>query len=126
MQASASISHMFIISQSDNYSWPVSVSLATNDGKFQQHDFKVVFKRIPQSRFEELCRELKENQEFFDKDFCREVVVGWTDVTDSNGQEVPFSQGFLEKLLDVPQVASSISLAFLDSIRGPKSARIKN
>ena len=40
--------------------------------------------------------------------------------TDGDGKEVPFSQKALEQLLDVPMLASAITVAYFESLQGAK------
>jgi len=48
------------------------------------------------------------------------VLVGWAGINDDDGKEVPFSQGALERLLDVPMLATAIATAYFSSLSGVK------
>lgn len=113
---------MFVLDKSPSYSWPVQTEVASNNGKFETETFDVNFKRVTES----------EKMQFFgaetvqrhtDVEICKKVVVGWKGVTDENGNEIPFSQENLDKLLEIPKVSSFIVIAFLESLAG---ARVKN
>lgn len=114
---------MFVISQSDSYSWPVAVEFPVAGGKFKKETFDVDFKRLPQSRIKEIGGLIKRG-EINDGEFCREIVLGWKGVVDDKGEELPFSEGARDRLLDVPLVAEAVVQAFLESMGG--GAKRKN
>jgi hypothetical protein len=49
-------------------------------------------------------------------DVLREVVAGWKELVDENGQEVIFSNENLEALLEIPEAVYAMSMAFWQSI----------
>lgn len=55
-----------------------------------------------------------------DKDFCKEVIVGWKDVVGEKNEEIPFSPSALEQLMEIPGVSKQLVSAFLESIAGSK------
>ena len=113
---------MFVLKQYDSYEWTVSILYPVSGDRYQTDTFKAEFKRIPQSRMKEIFDQIKIDQ-MGDKDLVKEVLIGWKDVRDENGEDIPFSAGALEKLIDVQLVAAAISKAFVESITGSK---IKN
>lgn len=110
---------MFVLSQSDSYSWPVEVYLPTDDGKRVKQTFDACFKRLSQSRIKEIFDKVK-TEEISDLELCKEILVGWKGVEDGNGEELPFTEGAREKLLDVQIVAASVLEAFFDSLSKAK------
>lgn len=108
---------MFVLAKSANYFWPVSISLPASGGKFEKHVFDAHFKRLAQSHVRKLI-EGAESGTVTDLDFCREVLVGWKGIQDGDGQEVPFSETSLIELLEIPMVAKSIVLTYMESIAG--------
>ncbi len=110
---------MFIISQSDSYSWPVSVDVPTDGGKQSKQTFDGTFKRLPQSRVLDIRTQAGADQ-VNDVDIAREVLIGWAGITDAQGDDVPFSEGMRDRLLDVTGVASAIVRAWMESITGGK------
>lgn len=110
---------MFVISQKTSYTWPVTVEFPVDGGKTDKQTFDAEFKRVPASRMAEL-REAIEANRTTDIELAREVMVGWAGVTDGNGEEVPFSEGTRDRLLDVPLVAAAVVLAWLGSLSGVK------
>lgn len=111
---------MFIISKSESYKWPVKVLLPVDGGRTERQDFDAVFKRLSQTRINEIIAGASEGT-LKDADVCREVMIGWAGVVDDQKQEIPFSVSALEGLLDIQRVASSIVGAFIESISGAKT-----
>jgi len=97
------------------------VESPTSGGKTQKETFDAEFKRIPHSRIKELITSYgKDESEFSAVDLCKEVLVGWRGVED-NGEELPFSEGARDRLLDVALVAGAIVKAFMGSLTGAKT-----
>jgi hypothetical protein len=113
---------MFKMSQSETYTWPTKVESPISGGKSESQQFDVEFKRLPQSRINEVKKSAMEGT-IHDLEFCQEIMVGWKDVFDENGKEVPFSATSRDKFLDIANVAKSIVRAFFESLDG---AKIKN
>jgi hypothetical protein len=109
---------MFKISQNPTYTWPVSFELPTDGGRTEKFTFDAVFKRLKQSEIEDMRKQI-ETSEINDADMVRQVLVGWNGVHDDTG-EIPFSEGALSTLLDVPTVSTAIILALLTSLSGAK------
>lgn len=113
---------MFVISQTSSYKWPVAVEFPIDGGRVEKQSFDAEFRRLSQTRIEEI-RKLIEDGGITDRDFAREVLIGWNGVIDGNGDPVPFSEATRDALLDVPLVSASIIRAFMESLAG---ARRKN
>lgn len=107
---------MFKISQSETYSWPVRVQIPTDEGKFHTHSFTAYFRRVPQSRFEELLA-----NDARDRDIAAVVMAGWgDDVVDVDDNPVAFSDAALAQFLDFPGVAAAVVIAYAESLQGAK------
>ena len=109
----------FVLAQSDSYSWPVTVEFPVDGGRFEKQTFDAEFKRLPQSRIEQVI-ERSNTDTIKDAEFAREVITGWKGVTDAKGADVPYSIEALGKLLDVPLVAGAIVQVFFASLTGAK------
>jgi hypothetical protein len=109
---------MFKIETSPEYSWPVAVELPTDGGRTEKATFDAKFKRLTQSRIDEI-RKAVESGEMRDADLAREAMVGWSGVVDGNG-EVPYSEAARDQLLEIPMVSTAIVMALLGSISGAK------
>ena len=81
----------FVLKQSSSYSWPVSVKLPADGGKFEKQTFDA------------------------------QLLVGWSGVVDGDGDEILFSETLKEQLLDIPTVAAAIIVAYFDSLTGSKA-----
>lgn len=110
---------MFVISQKATYTWPVQVEFPTDGGKTDRQTFDAEFKRMTQTRINEI-RALIEKGETTDNDLAREVLVGWEGVNDDGGNAVPFSERSRDQLLDIPLVAAAVVMAWLGSLAGVK------
>lgn len=113
---------MFKLIQPQTYTWPISVGVPADGGRVNKETFDGVFKRLPQSRIEEIKVAIADNG-VTDPMLAKELLVGWKGVVDGKGEEMPFSESALDQLLDVPLVATAIVMAFLDSMA---KAREKN
>lgn len=109
---------MFVLKKRESFQWPVKFRIAI-DGRYEDHEFKAEFKRISQSRIDELFGAGGDRSEkISDDEFVREALIGWDGVTLENGDAVPFNQDTLTSLLDVPGVRTAIVRAFFNSISG--------
>lgn len=111
----------FVLKQSDNYSWPVTVEYPIDGGRFEKHTFDAQFKRLSQSRIEEIMSDAI-NGQLKDVEVASELLVGWAGVTDGN-EQIPYSEKTKAEVLNMPLVASSLVKAWMESLAG---ARKKN
>lgn len=109
---------MFKITQPTDYTWPVTVNFPTDGGRTEKATFDARFKRITQSRLAEL-RDAIEKSTTSDVELAREVLVGWSGVTDEKG-EVPYSEAARDQMLEIPLVAAAVVMALFESIAGAK------
>jgi len=107
---------MFKLDQTESFYWPVEVNIPTDGGKHDKQTFDAQFKRVSQTRLQEMRQEIEDGKAT-DAGFVREVMVGWRGVTD-RGTEVPFSETTLAQLLDIPTVEASIVMAFVQANAG--------
>lgn len=118
----------FVLKQSASYTWPITLILPVDGGRREKHTFDGEFKRLPQSRINEIVRlaremergRLNEDESLEDQDAAREVLVGWSGVVDDDGKEIPFSDGTLGQLLEIPTVAGQIVRAWFESLEVAK------
>jgi hypothetical protein len=117
----------FVLKQSDSYTWPVSIKLPANGGKRERQTFDAEFKRLPQSRINEIQREVqvrvKANEKgedtgegVSDQSIADEILVGWDGIVDGDGEPVPFSNAVKAQLLDVPMMAGALVAAYFESL----------
>lgn len=109
---------MFKLIQPTSYTWPVTVELPVDGGRTEKATFDAEFNRLSQSRLEEIRGQIERN-EIRDVDLVREVMIGWSGVTDG-ANPVPYSEAARDQLLDIPMVAASIVMSLFQSIAGAK------
>jgi hypothetical protein len=118
----------FKLQQSATYVWPVKIVLPIDGGKRETHTFDATFRRLPQSRINEIIKlarlqergRLEDDQELEDQDAAREIMVGWDGVQDDDGKAIPFSEGALTQLVEIPTVAGQIVRAWFGSLAEAK------
>lgn len=107
---------MFNLDVSSTYLWPVKFKLPTNGGKFTEQNFDGQFKRLDQTRINEL-REGIAKGEVEDIDIAKEVLQGWEGVT-AGTEPVPYTEATRDRLLNVPGVATAVVTALTESLAG--------
>lgn len=118
----------FVLKQSATYTWPVTLIIPVDGGRREKHTFDGEFRRLPQSRINEIIRlarlqergRLDDGEELADQDAAREILAGWSGVVDDDGKEVPFTESAVGQLLEIPTVAGQIIRAWFDSLEVAK------
>jgi hypothetical protein len=118
----------FKLQQSATYVWPVKIVLPIDGGKRLTETFDATFRRLPQSRINEIIKlarlqergRLEDDQELEDQDAAREIMVGWDGVEDDDGKAIPFSESAVKQLLEIPTVAGQIVKAWFGSLAEAK------
>lgn len=118
----------FVLTQSATYKWPVKITLPIDGGKREVHTFDAEFRRLPQTRINELIQQIRLQERgrtepddlIQDTDAAREIVCGWSGVVDDDGKTIPFSEATLDQLLDIPTVAGQIVKAWFGSLEEAK------
>lgn len=117
----------FVLNQSQSYSWPVSIQLPADGGKREKSSFDALFKRLPQSRINEIqllvsqrIKAAERGEELdngvTDQSIAAEILVGWSGIVDGEGDEVPYSEAVKAQLLDVPMMAGALIEAYFASL----------
>lgn len=109
---------MFKVDLSNHYSWPVKVEIPSDAGKHETATFDGHFKRVSQSKIEEIIK-LAGEKEIGDVDLARDVLIGWKGV-EEGGVETPYSEMAKDKLLEIPGVAKAVVTSFFESLNGAK------
>ena len=118
----------FVLSQSDSYTWPVTLVIPVDGGRREKHTFDAEFTRLSQTRINEIVRQAKESSGELAKDpamledqtACAEILIGWSNVVDDKGDDVPFSIKALDQLLELPTIAAQIIRAWSESLEVAK------
>lgn len=118
----------FVLKQSASYTWPVPLLIPVDGGRREKHSFDAEFKRLPQTRIDEIIRLARmieagkgepEDEQTMAK-IPREILIGWTGITDDAGKDVPFSESALDQLLEIPTIAGQIIKAWFNSMEVAK------
>jgi hypothetical protein len=114
----------FVLKQSATYTWPITLIIPMDGGRRDKHTFDGEFRRLPQSRINEIIKlaraaergRLNDDEELLDQDAAKEILAGWSGVVDDDAKEIPYSESALAQLLDIPTVAGQIVRAWFDSL----------
>lgn len=117
----------FVLNQSQSYSWPVSIQLPADGGKREKSSFDALFKRLPQSRINEIQQLVQQrikaaergeelDNGVTDQTIAAEILVGWAGILDADGDDVPYSEAIKAQLLDVPMMAGALIKAYFTSL----------
>lgn len=109
----------FVLKQSDTYSWPVTVEIPIDGGRFDRQTFDAEFKRLPQARNNAIIAAAKA-ETTTDLEVAEEVLVGWKGISDDNGEDIPYSETAKAQLLDVPGVSAALVEGYINSLLGAK------
>ena len=122
----------FVLAQSATYSWTVHFEEPVDGSRLRRHTFEIVFKRLNQSRIEEILvaqQQLQRAVEFDHDDVLErlnearghaaEVMAGWSGVkaTDDAPDDLPFTAKNLKAFLEVPGIASAVLKAYGESLQ---------
>ncbi len=113
---------MFKIAVNEAYWAPVTVSIPSDLDKTDKRKFEVKFRRLGQAELDKISDQVNKG-ETTDDQVARSVLLDWKGVQDEGGNELPFNEDNLAKLLEVFPVRPSIVAAFFKTING---ARQKN
>lgn len=113
---------MFKLGSSDAYYYPVTVERVADGGRFEKSIFDARFKRLPRSETQEMVRRIQAG-ELLDADVFRLVLIGWRGVVDEGGNELPFSEGAVAKMIEEHPVCPSVVRAWIESLTGRGAAK---
>ena len=107
---------MFKLDQNENFWFPVSLELTSDDGKKLRADFDAQFKRVAQSEITALLRREEGEEPPTDQQIVDAVFVGWRKVQGEDGAELPVNAENRARLLDTFPVRREVVRAWLKSI----------
>lgn len=110
---------MFKLEKKDTIKWPVQVNIPKDGGGFATHEFSAEFKLQEQSKMDLLIERLKND----DVDILRELVVGWSGVSDAEGNVVTYTDEARDQLIDIPYVRSALLKAYFEAATGNRAKR---
>jgi hypothetical protein len=124
---------MFVVNQSGTYFWPVSFKIPVDDGQAEM-TFSAKFKRLTTAEAEKLaldCQLFYRAAElgYIDDDtrrpvqMAKDVLVGWRDVRNAEGDDIPFTEESLAEVMSIHGCALGVMKAWQESLSG---GRVKN
>lgn len=115
----------FVLEQSPTFSWPITIREVQDGGRHRTHQFEAIFRRLPQSRMEEVQLEYQRMKAAAAQDLplegiptreiAAEILAGWKGITDGKGEEVEFSDASKAQLLEVATVADILVATFFEA-----------
>ena len=116
----------FILNEKKTTHWPVKIQTA-NNGERKEQKFIAEFAYVKQSRINEIreqfakyvtaIKESKPNTSgLTDISVANEVLIGWSEIEDGEGNELSYNSSNKKKLLEVPMLASAIIEAYFTSL----------
>lgn len=108
---------MFVLSQKTTYTWPVKYEYAKDDGRFEKTEFSAEFRRLPQSRLDEIHKQARDGT-LEDESLIDSVLIGWSGIKTADGDEFTVNEGNRAILLDLPGMRAAIINAYAASIAG--------
>ncbi len=93
--------------KSKAYPWPVEIKRPseTNAGEFDSDKFTIQFKRLTK-------KELNAFTEAEEEKALEKIVVGWSDITEEDGTEIPFTKGNLKDFSEDIDFVAGVVEAF--------------
>lgn len=108
---------MFKIALSETYEHSISVDFP---GSLKPLKFNAVFRRLDTAEHIALSNKARA-LEITDKDYCKEVMVGWRGVKSEDGEALDFSDELFDRLLEIYPIPAAIVSGFYESLQGAKS-----
>lgn len=110
---------LFVLRKPRDFWWPVKVPIPS-EGDYVMARLDVLYAALPQSEIDRMRGVGLGEGETAPSDhaIARRVVRGWRDLTDEQGNPVPFSSEALEQLLDTPAMRTALVLTYLAAASG--------
>ncbi|MFC6855753.1 phage tail assembly chaperone [Marivibrio halodurans] len=115
----------FILADEPTFKWPVDIRVPGTNGAFQTLRITCRFKVLPLDHFERKADQ-EASVDDTNKDFLRDALIGWDegDVSNEDGQPVPFNADTRDQLLNIPYALRDIFAAYREAVfRGEKAKR---
>lgn len=123
----------FVLEQSPTFRYPIVVREVQDGGKIRTHQFDAIYRRLPQSRMEEVQLQYQAIQvaakrgEQIDgiptRAIADEILDGWDGITTRDGESIECTVEAKAKLLEVASVADVLVSTFFEA---HEKARAKN
>lgn len=122
----------FQLTRTPTFSWPVSFREAIDGGRHRQHSFTAIYKRVGQSRHEEIqiaYQHLKADvshdvriHTIPTREIAAEILVGWSDIFEDDGTtQISYSAEVKAQLLEVEGLADVLVQTYIEAIEKAKA-----
>jgi hypothetical protein len=122
----------FILEQTPIFSWPITIRERQDGGRYRTHSFEAVFKRLPQSRMDEITLDYQRIKSRAAKDevidslptraIASEILIGWTGIFEpDNTTQIPYSEDSKIELLEIETVADVLVTTYIESAEKAKA-----
>ena len=81
----------FVMKKKEKFLWPVKIKTPKDGGGYEEQSLSLEFKKMGNKELRELGKSKSEDL----SDFAKAIVLGWKDVKDESGNELPFSPEFI-------------------------------
>ena len=103
----------------------IEVQVPGDHGKTTKADFEATFRRLGLTDAKALIKQSQDGL-ISDEEILRQNVVGFKGIKDTDGQEVEFSQDFLNQLIDEAYIRAPLIAGFMDVNFNLEKFRTKN
>ncbi len=99
----------FVRKKVEAFPWPVEIKKPSEEkpGEFEKSTFTIIFKRLSRSKLEKFGQ-LEETKAL------EQVVVGWSEITDEEGNQIPFSTKVLKEFADDVDFVGAVIKGYQD------------
>ena len=122
----------FILEQTPTFTWPITIREQVDNGRYRTHTFEAVFKRLPQSRMDEITLDYQRIKSWAAKDevinslptreIASEILVGWTGIFEpDNTTQIPYSEYSKAQLMEIATVAYVLVTTYIESTEKAKA-----
>jgi hypothetical protein len=122
----------FTLQRNPTFSWPISYRERIDGGRYRQHSFTAVYKRLPQSELEKIQLDYQRIKADIARDIyvdsiptreiAANILVGWSDVFEDDGTtQIPYSEELKRELLEVEGLADVLVETYIESASKAKA-----
>lgn len=122
----------FILEQTPTFTWPITIRELQDGGRYRTHTFEATFKRLPQSRMDEITLDYQRIKSWAARDevisslptreIASEILVGWSGITEAdNTTAIPYSEECKAQLLEIATVADVLVTTYIESTEKAKA-----
>ncbi len=99
----------FVRKKVECFPWPIEIRKPSEDkpGEFETSSFTIIFRRLSKTKLEKFgdMNEVKA---------LEQVVTGWSEITDEEGGQIPFSTKVLKEFADDMDFITAVMKAYQD------------